>query len=91
MRIAGAVVTTAFFLIPLAVTAWAFLDAARRPSWAWSLAGRSQVAWMAATGLGVLTLIGGLLISGYYLAIVRPEIADAEEGNIPGTAPGPAG
>ncbi len=88
MRIAGAVVTTAFFLIPLAVTAWAFLDAARRPSWAWSLAGRSQVAWMAATGLGVLTLIGGLLISGYYLAIVRPEIADAEEGNIPGTAPG---
>jgi hypothetical protein len=80
MRIVWAIVTTAFFLIPLAVTAWAFLDAARRPSWAWSLAGRSQVTWMACTALGVLTLIGGLLISGWYLMIVRPEIADAEDG-----------
>jgi hypothetical protein len=85
MRIVGAIVTTAFFLIPLALTAWAFLDAARRPSWAWSLAGRSQVAWMVGTFLGVLTVIGGLLISGYYLAVVRPEIAAAENGEVPGT------
>lgn len=80
MRIAGAVVTTAFFLTPLAVTAWAFLDAARRPSWAWSLADRSQVAWMAATALGVFTVVGGLVISGYYLAVIRPQIAAAEDG-----------
>jgi len=84
MRIVGAIVTTAFFLIPITLTAWAFLDAARRPAWAWSLAGRSQVAWMAGVFLGVLTVIGGLLISGYYLAIVRPEIAAAENGEIPG-------
>ena len=84
MRIVGAIVTTAFFLIPIALTAWAFLDAARRPSWAWSLAGRSQVAWMVGTFLGVLTVIGGLLISGYYLAVVRPEIAAAENGEVPG-------
>jgi hypothetical protein len=83
MRIVGAILTTGFFLIPLALTAWAFLDAARRPSWAWSLAGRSQVSWMAATFLGALTVIGGLAISGYYLAIVRPEIAAAENGEIP--------
>jgi hypothetical protein len=82
MRIVGAIVTTAFFLIPIGLTAWAFLDAARRPSWAWSLAGRSQVGWMVGTFLGVLTVIGGLLISGYYLAVVRPEIAAAEEGRI---------
>jgi hypothetical protein len=82
MRIAGAVVTTAFFLIPITITAWAFLDAARRPAWAWSLAGRSQVSWMVGTFLGVLTVIGGLLISGYYLAVVRPEIAAAEDGQI---------
>jgi hypothetical protein len=82
MRIVVAIVTTAFFLIPLALTAWAFLDAARRPSWAWGLAGRSQVGWMAGIFLGVLTLIGGLLVSGYYLAIVRPEIAAAEDGRI---------
>ena len=80
MRIVWAVVTTAFFLVPLAVTAWAFLDAARRPAWAWSLAGRSQVAWMVTTALGVLTVIGGLVISGYYLWIIRPEIAAAEDG-----------
>ena len=38
---------------------------------------------MVATVLGVLTVIGGLLISGYYLAVVRPQIADAEDGEIP--------
>ena len=83
MRIVVAIVTTAFFLIPIALTAWAFLDAARRPAWAWSLANRSQTVWMAAVFLGVLTVVGGLLISGYYLAIVRPEVAAAEEGKLP--------
>jgi len=85
MRIVVAIVTTAFFLIPIGITAWAFLDAARRPSWAWSLAGRSQVAWMVATALGVFTVIGGLLISGYYLTVIRHHIADAEDGRVPGT------
>lgn len=80
MRIVAAIVTTAFFLLPLAVTAWAFLDVARRPSWAWSLAGRSQVTWLVITGLGVLTVIGGLILSGYYLSVIRPEIAAAEDG-----------
>jgi ABC-type Mn2+/Zn2+ transport system permease subunit len=83
MRLVGAILTTAFFLIPITLTAWAFLDAARRPAWAWSLANRSQALWMAAVFLGVLTVVGGLLISGYYLAIVRPEIAAAEEGRLP--------
>jgi ABC-type Mn2+/Zn2+ transport system permease subunit len=83
MRLVGAILTTAFFLIPIAITAWAFLDAARRPSWAWSLAGRSQVSWMIATALGVFTVIGGLAISAYYLAVIRPQIADAEDGRLP--------
>ncbi len=83
MRLLGGVLAAAFFSLPLAISAWAFLDAARRPSWAWSLAGRSQVAWMAAVALGVLTLLGGLLVSGWYLAMVRPEIAAAEDGQIP--------
>ena len=82
MRIVWAVVTTAFFLVPLAISGWAFLDAAHRPQWAWSLAGRSQVAWMVSTALRVLTLVGGLVISGWYLAIIRPEIAAAEEGRL---------
>ncbi len=82
MRLVVAILTAAFFLIPLAVTGWAFLDAARRPAWAWSLAGRSQVSWMVATALGVLTVIGGLLLSGWYLLVIRPEIAAAERGQV---------
>ncbi len=66
--------------IPLSVTIWALLDAARRPQWAWALAGRSQVAWMAAIMFAALTLVGGLLVSGWYLARVRQEIAAAEDG-----------
>jgi hypothetical protein len=83
MRLLGGVLLAAFFCLPLAISAWAFLDAARRPSWAWSLAGRSQVAWMVSVGLGVLTVIGGLAVSGWYLAVIRPEIAAAEEGQVP--------
>jgi hypothetical protein len=82
MRLLVAIVTAAFFLLPLAVSGWAFLDAARRPAWSWSHAGRSQVAWMAAIALGVLTVIGGLLLSGWYLLVVRPEIAAAETGQV---------
>ena len=66
---------------PLAISAWAFLDVARRPSWAWSLAGRSQIAWMGAIGLGTITLVGGLVISGWYLVKIRPRIAAAEAGD----------
>jgi hypothetical protein len=82
MRLLGGVLAAAFFSLPLAISGWAFLDAARRPSWAWSLAGRSQVAWMVSVALGVLTLIGGLIVSSWYLAVIRPEIAAAEEGQV---------
>ena len=68
--------------IPLSVTIWALLDAARRPQWAWALAGRSQVAWMAAIMFAALTVLGGLAVSGWYLSRVRHEIADAEDGRI---------
>ena len=73
----------AFFMLPLALTLWAFLDVARRPSWAWALAGRSRVNWLIAIALGVLTMIGGIAISSWYLLRVRPLIAAAENGDIP--------
>src|SRR5205814_9627931 len=79
---AMAIVTASFACIPLGVSVWALLDAARRPEWAWALAGRRRVAWMVAIMFGVLTVIGGLIISAWYLAGVRPRIAAAERGHI---------
>jgi hypothetical protein len=67
---------------PLAVTIWALLDAARRPQWAWALAGRRQVVWMAAIMFGAFSVVGGLVLSVWYLANVRHEIAAAEEGRV---------
>jgi hypothetical protein len=66
--------------IPLGVSLWALLDIARRPAWAWGLSGRSRVAWMAAVLVGMCSVVGGLLISGYYLVRVRPAVADVENG-----------
>jgi hypothetical protein len=68
--------------IPLGITMWALLDAARRPQWAWALAGRRQVVWMALIMGSALTVLGGLAVSGWYLRRVRPRIADAEEGRL---------
>ena len=68
---------------PLALTVWALLDAARRPQWAWALAGRRQVVWMAAIMFGALTVLGGVLLCTWYLVRVRHEIGAAEDGQIP--------
>ena len=69
--------------IPLGLSVWALLDAARRPQWAWSLAERNQVLWMAVILGGVLSVVLGVGISGWYLWRVRPVVAAAEEGRIP--------
>ncbi len=77
--------TTALMLalsVPLAVTAWAFLDAASRPKWVWALAGRRQIVWMSVIGFGVLTVVGGLAVSSYYLSRVRMELARVEAGDL---------
>ncbi|MEY2590190.1 MAG: hypothetical protein QOJ67_2174 [Acidimicrobiaceae bacterium] len=76
-----AIVATMIACIPLAISVWALLDAASRPEWAWALAGRRRVVWMAAIMFGVLTVVGGLVISAWYLAKVRAEIRAAEHGD----------
>jgi hypothetical protein len=73
---------TALFAAPLAISLWALLDCVRRPAWAWALADRRQVVWVAMILIGFLTVLGGLAISGWYLLRVRPEIRDAEEGRV---------
>jgi len=80
--LAWAVAVACFFAVPLALSLWALLDAAHRPQWAWALAGRRQVAWMAAILLGTFTVVGGLLICTWYLTRVRGEVAAAEDGEI---------
>ncbi len=79
--------------VPLLLTAWALLDAARRPEWAWALAGRRRVVWLAAILFGALVLVVGLVVSIAYLVWVRPEIADAESGRVvaPDRSSGPSG
>ena len=82
-RLALAIGLTMLVSLPLGATVWALLDAARRPQWAWALAGRSQVIWMAWILFASLTLVLGIFVSSWYLMKVRPLIAAAEEGRVP--------
>jgi hypothetical protein len=81
-ELAVAVVLALFAAVPLTLTIWSLLDAARRPQWAWALAGRSQVVWMTVIMFSALTVVGGMLVSAWYLSRVRHEVAAAEEGRI---------
>jgi len=81
-QLLGTIVVTAIAAIPLGLSLWALLDCARRPAWAWALAGRRQVVWLAAILLGFLSVIGGLAVSGWYLLRVRPVVAAAEVGRL---------
>ena len=78
--IAWAMSVVTFLSIPIGLSLWALLDVARRPAWAWALAERSQVAWMAGILIATFTLVIGLGVSLWYLLKVRPLIAAAEEG-----------
>lgn len=80
--VAWQVVVIAVFALPLALSLWALLDAARRPAWAWALAGRNQATWIAAVLVGILVMVLGVAISSWYLLKVRPAIADAEDGRL---------
>lgn len=71
-------------LVPISLSLWALLDCARRPGWAWSLAGRSQLVWLGAILFGVFLLLFGVAISVWYLLKIRPEIAAVEAGDLTG-------
>ena len=80
--VAGAVVLTLLCSIPLALTMWAFLDAARRPEWAWALAGRRRVVWLAVLLCSAFTVVAGVATALWYLLKVRPVVAGAERGDV---------
>lgn len=76
------VLLTSLFSIPLVLTVWAFLDAARRPEWAWVLSGRRRVVWMAVLLCSAFTVVAGLATAVWYLVKVRPLVAAAERGEV---------
>jgi hypothetical protein len=78
MTILGIIIVS----IPLAISVWALLDAAHRPEWAFVLAGRNRLVWVAACGIGIMFNVVGLAVSIWYLARVRPSVAAAESGQI---------
>ena len=76
----GTIVWTALLCVPVGISLWALLDCASRPGWAWALAGRRQAVWMAVILFGFISVVGGLIVSLWYLVKVRPIIARAEAG-----------
>jgi hypothetical protein len=82
-RLFVAVVQVAFLSIPIGLSLWALLDCARRPAWAWALAGRSQLVWMGSILFGILLLPVGLAVSTWYLLRVRAAVAAVEGGRLP--------
>jgi len=81
--IMGEVFAISVAAIPLALSLWALLDAAGRPAWAWALSGRNRALWIAGICLGILSVVGGLVISTIYLVRIRPRIAAVEDGRFP--------
>lgn len=78
------VVVISVSAMPLALSVWALLDCTRRPGWAWGLSGHDRVVWLTAILVGLLCVIGGVIVSGWYLLWIRPDVAAAEEGRIAG-------
>ena len=83
--VAWAVVVTCLACVPLAISVWALLDAARRPRWVWALSRHPQTPWMAAVAAGVLLTVVGLAISLWYLIRVRPDLKAIEGGDLGAT------
>lgn len=83
--VAWAVVVASVACLPLGISLWALLDAARRPRWVWALSRHPQAPWMAAVAVGVLLTVLGLGISLWYLLKVRPTLAAIERGDVGGT------
>jgi hypothetical protein len=82
MAVLRAIVGIVLASIPLALSTWALLDAARRPEWAFALVGRSRTLWVVLTGAGILFCGPGVLTALWYLIKIRPVVAHAEAGRL---------
>jgi hypothetical protein len=87
VAVVWAIISAIIIASPIIVVALAFIDAARRPEWAWSLAGRSRVMWMTMMVAGGVTVILGPFVALAYFVRARPDVAAAERGDIIGKSP----
>ena len=78
--VAGALAWVLVLTAPLSLSAWALLDAARRPRWTWAFADRPQVGWMVAIMLTALIPAVGVAVALVYLLRVRRRLAAVEAG-----------
>ena len=69
---------------PLILSAAAFLDAARRPEWAWVMSGRRRVIWMGVIVGGGVTYFLGPVVWAIYWFTARRDVAAIERGDFDG-------
>jgi hypothetical protein len=63
------------FVVGLVVPIWAIVDAASRPSGAFTAAGSSKGMWITLIAVGwLLTGVIGLILACVYLASIRPRV-----------------
>jgi hypothetical protein len=82
MEILRAIGSVLLLASPIILVGLAFLDAARRPEWAWALAGRRRVMWMAMLIAGGATVVAAPLFALAYFLTARRDVARAERGEI---------
>lgn len=68
--------------IPFAITAAAFLHAARMPQWAWALSSHTQIWWLAGLAIGIPVFPVGIPAAIWYFVRLRPELNRIESGRI---------
>jgi hypothetical protein len=66
-------------LATLAVSIWGIVDAASRPDWAWQRSGQNKVLWVVLQVVGIFVCLGWIL-SIVYLASIRPQVAQHQQG-----------
>jgi len=69
---------------PIIVTTIAFLDAARRPEWAWVMSNRRRVLWLGMLVGGGITYFAGPVVAAAYWLTARRDVRSIERGNFEG-------
>lgn len=69
---------------PLIVTTIAFLDAARRPEWAWVMSNRRRILWLGLLLGGGITYFPGPLVAVVYWLTARRDVRSIERGDFEG-------